>query len=140
MPSFWKIKFNHWLNSPWGSVLFCHEGKPYPEISSQYNSRSQSTSCMCRFWEPTSVGTLQSTDGRWWNSAFTHLESPVTTCIPSYSPNFCEVTIPCLLKSRHRCELNDCYLTNLLKLCASYQAICLNRKNCQIFFSLVTCK
>ena len=58
------------------------------------------------------------------------------TCVSSYLPNFCKVTIPCLLKSSQRFELNDFYLTNLFKHCASYQAICWNRKNCVIFISL----
>ena len=74
------------------------------------------------------------------NSAFTHLESPITTYITLHLPNFCEATIPCLLKLRQRFELNDFYVTNFFKRCGSYQAICWNCKSCIILISLITCK
>ena len=75
------------------------------------------------------------------NSAFIHLESSINTWILSYLLNFCETTIPCLLKSRQRFELNDIDLTTICKLCASYQAICWNRLlKCLIFISLIACK
>ena len=121
-----------------GEGLICPASNPYEEISDQYHTRSQSTNCASSEdqpqWSPPTAG------GRWRNSAVTHLESSVTTYIPSYLLYFCETKIHCLLKSRQRFELNDFYLTTLFTLCSSYQAFCWNRKNCIIFISLVTCK
>ena len=133
------VKFNHWSYSHWGECLIFlwatfTERSP---ISTILEFRAQ-TSCASSEdrpqWSPQTAG------GRWQNSAFNHLESPVTTCIPSYLPKFCEVMIPCLLKSRQRFLLNDFYLTTFFKLCASYQANCRNRMNCVVFISIITCK
>ena len=70
---------------------------------------------------------------------FTHLEPSINSFIPSYLLNVCEITIPCLLKSRERFDLNDFYLTNHFKRRASLQTNCWNRKKCVIFISLVNC-
>ena len=59
MPSFWQIKFNHWLYSR----LICPAGNPYQEISVQYHTWSQSTNCASSEdrpqWSPLTAG------GRW---------------------------------------------------------------------------
>ena len=136
MPSFWKIQFDHWLNSPWGSVLFCPAGNPYQEISTQSYTRTESINCAGSEDRPAVVLT-----NRWWSVTKLCPYPPWITCLYLHTiifTNFCEATIPCLLKSRQRFE-NYFYLT-IFKLCASYQPICQNRKNCVIFISLVTCK
>ena len=92
---------------------------------------------------------VRTTDLRWshWpltvgdeTLSFNNLESSIYTCITSYLLNFCETKIPCLLNSRLRFAHNNFYITTNFKLCASYQAICRNRKNCVILISLVNCK
>ena len=126
------------MNSPCGSVLFCPAGN----LSKR--SRFNRTPDLRAH-----TALVVRTDLSWshWlltvgeeNSAFTHLESSINSCITSHLQNFCEATIPCLLKSRQRFKLNDFDLTNFLKHCAPYQAICRNRKTCIIFISFVTSK
>ena len=138
VPSFCMIKFNYWFNSPCGSALFCPAGNPSKRsrFSRTPDLRAQAalivrTDHSWPHW-PLTVGDE--------NSAFTHLESSINTCITSHLPNFCEVTIPCLLKSRQRFEIYDFDLTDFFKHCASYQVIFWNCNTCIIFISLVTCK
>ena len=127
------------MNSPCGSALFHPAGNPCQEILSQFHTRPHSTNCGDSEdwprWTNCSSPTVSHE-----NSAFTHLESLINICIPSYLLNFCEIMIPCLLKSRHRFKRNHFDLTNFFKRCASYQAICPNRKTCVLFISLLTCK
>ena len=120
-------------------VSYFTAGNPCQEISIQSRTRPEGTNCVNSEDRPRWTHCSPPTVG--------HGILPSTTLsyllIPAYHhtyPNFCEVTIPSLLNSRQRFELNDFDLTNLFKCCASYQAICWNHTKCVIFISLVNCK
>ena len=125
---------------PLGEGLIFPAGKAYQEIRSLYNTRAQSTNCASSEDWPQMV-----TANRWRSVTKLCLHPPWIACYYLHTIILIKVLwshVSLFIKIKAEI-LTQWFLLNYLfffKLCAPYQAICRNCKNCVIFISLVTCK